>query len=159
MYIAPVLFGGLMVIYPALMQLTFTFTSLLGLTQAYFFRQPWARQKLGIQPLPVKPQQKTTRSKDAFTSYAAPWRTESNGPTTPDPKSQGLYSRLTTKARQTVAGPIAEVGGAVSELKKSMTSTAATEKRKHGRTAAELRQAKIYEEKYGRRQKATQSSK
>lgn len=157
LYILPVMVGGFMIIYPALMQLTFTFTALLGLTQAYCFRQPWIRQRLGIQPLPVKPEQKTTVQNGTLSSYAAPTQTSPNSPTSPDPKSKGLYERLTNTARQTIVGPVSEVRGAVSELKKTfgdVAGTAAPEKRKHGRTAAELRQAKAYEEKHRKRQEA-----
>ena len=146
-----------MIIYPALMQLTFTFTALLGLAQAYCFRQPWIRHRLGIQPLPVNPVQRTTLHKGTSPSYAAPTRTSSDGPISSDPKSKGLYASLTNKARQTIAGPVSEIRGAVSELKKTVgnhAGTTATEKRKHGRTAAELRQAKAYEERYRKRQEA-----
>lgn len=162
LYILPVVVGGFMVIYPALMQLTFTFTALLGLMQAYCFRQPWIRQRLGIQPLPVKPEQKISLQKGALYSYAAPTQTSSNGTMSSDPNSKGLYGRLTNKARQTITNPMSEVRGAVSELKKTMgdfAGNSAPEKRKHGRTAAELRQAKAYEEKYRKRQEARRRAK
>lgn len=105
----PILIGGVMTIYPALMQIAFTITALLGLIQAYCFRQPSIRSRLGIHPIPEKPRPKATY-KITPLSYKPPT------PTVPGSDSEGLGSRLANKVKQLSAGPVRDVKEAASSF-------------------------------------------
>lgn len=150
LWTAPILFGGTLTLYPALMQIAFTFTALLGLLQAYCFRQPWIRTLLGIQPIPQKTKPKATY-KVRPPSYQPPT------PVAPTSGPKGLPSRLTDKAKGLLAGPVKDIKEGKSSFQKSYNNylgTSKPEKRKHGRTAAELKQAKKYEEKHKKYEQA-----
>lgn len=110
LYGMPVIGGGFMLMYPACLQLTFGFTAALSLIQSYLLRQPWIRERIGIYPLPK-------RKPDSNGPGAVAARLQVYQPppqTTPDVE---VKIGVTDKAKRKVS----EVGGAVSEFKKSMT--------------------------------------
>ena len=158
----PFIGGGVLLLYPALMQVAFSFAAVLGLIQATLFRQPWVRAKLGIQPLPSKKSNarlKATPYSGALSSYEAPTPTRAAHTISSQQGSKGLISSFSSKARNLISRPASGMKGAASEVRKAMNQyrgTTGTAKKKHGRTAAELQDAKRYEERHRRQQSASQ---
>lgn len=61
LYGAPLITSFFMIFWPGALQLTFAFTSLMSYTQSYCLRQPWVREFINIQPLPVPPKAASTK--------------------------------------------------------------------------------------------------
>ena len=152
LYVMPLIGGGFLFLYPALMQVAFSFTAILGLVQAMLFRKPWIRAKLGIHPLPTK-KPKTPYSV-SLTRYEAPAPPTSTNGISSDGKPGGLISSLRSKARNLVSRPAAGVIKGVQQYQ----GTAAPNKKRHGRTPKELLDAQKYEERHRRQQTASQQS-
>lgn len=155
LYVMPLFGGGILLIYPALMQLAFSFTAVLGLVQSSLFRQPWVRDICGIQPLPTKnsPAKVTTYS-DTLSKYEAPRGATSIDTMSTTQGSEGVISSFKNKARSLVSQPFA----GMKESVKQYQSTTGSARRKHGRTANELREAQLYEERHQQQQAASQQS-
>lgn len=132
-YGIPLLSGSFMLFWPACMQLSFFFTSLFSMGQAWLLRQPWMRNWLGIQPLPepLTSSGATSSYKGTMNLYQPP----SNAP--PPEEKKGV------------------IGGAISDIKSSFSQVAdkarsvadSQTKTTTRRTAAELKYAKAYEER------------
>ena len=148
----PLIGGGFLLLYPALMQVAFSFTALLGMVQAMLFRRPWIRAKLGIHPLPTK-QPKTPYS-SSLNRYEPPAPPTSANRISSDEKPGGLVSSLRSKARNLVSRPAAGVMKGVQQYQ----GTAASTKKRHGRTPKELLDAQKYEERHRRQQTESQQS-
>jgi hypothetical protein len=54
LYVLPVGFTFIMLFMPAILQISFCCATVLGMTQAFFFRQTWFREAMGLLPI-VKP--------------------------------------------------------------------------------------------------------
>lgn len=122
---------------PAMIQLAFCFTSILGFVQSKLFRNPWMRARLGIHPQPTpKPNAENTASSNAITNFLAP---TAPNPATEQPK--GMLASI--KDRWDTANAQAKVA-------KSNAQSKGPVRRKHGRTAREIEEAQRYEEKYQR---------
>ena len=148
----PLIVGGFLSHIPALMQVAFSFTAILGMIQGILFRKPWIRAKLGIHPLPTK-KPKTPYSV-SLTRYEAPTPPTSTHRKSLDEKPGGLISSLRTKTRNLVSRPAAGVMKGVQQYQ----GTAASTKKRHGRTPKELLDAQKYEERHRRQQTASQQS-
>lgn len=111
LYGMPVVGGGFMLMYPACLQLTFGFTAALSLIQAYLLRQPWVRERLGIQPLPKRNPESSAST--LITSTLNIYQPPSQTPPTPEMKSG-----IANKAREKMS----DAKGSASELVKSVTS-------------------------------------
>ena len=134
LYGLPTLTASFMLFWPGALQLTFAFTSMMSLTQAYLLRQPWMRNFLGIQPMP-KPAAPTSYA-GVINRYEGPSPTSSSSPA---PTGKGI-----------LGGAISDIKGAASQVVKSARSLKDMQETKTGtqrRTPAELRRAKAYEEK------------
>lgn len=112
-----------MIMYPACLQLTFGFTAALSLIQAYLFRQPRVRERLGIQPLPKRKPE----------SSAPTLITSTTNIYTPPSPTPDMKSGIADKAR----GKISDARGAASELVKSVKSFTGSTK-KEPRTTSRL---------------------
>lgn len=154
LYAMPVLGGGFLLIHPALMQLTFSFTALLGLIQANLLRQPWVRAKLGVQPLPTnKPNARVTPYKGTLTTYEAPAPTRPIHTASSGQQSKGTVSSLTGKLKGMISKPVSEIAKSVQQHQASTGTT----KKRHGRTPNELKEAQSYEERHRRQQSSGRS--
>lgn len=127
-----------MLTLPAAAQISFAFTSTLGLAQAFLFRQPWFREFADLQPLP-KPTVPSNASEAAYTGKmtidVSPSRASEPSP----PKVP----------KGVIAGAVSDVKGAASQLIKSARNLLATEDKnakKQRRSPAELKRALAYEE-------------
>lgn len=133
-YGLPIMTSVFMVYWPGSLQLTFAFTSMLSLSQAYLLRQPWMRTFLKIQPL-LKPKAPTSSSySGTITTYKAPLT-----PSSPPPAPKGI-----------IGGAIHDIKGAVSQGMKTARGVKDAQKTNRGaqrRTAGELKRAKAYDEK------------
>lgn len=126
LYGMPVVGGGFMLMYPACLQLTFGFTAALSLIQAYLFRQPWVRERLGIQPLPKR--NRASSAPTLITSTLNIYQPPSQAPPTPEMKSG-----IANKAREKMS----DAKGAASELATSVKSFTGSTK-KDPRTTSRL---------------------
>jgi hypothetical protein len=64
LYVMPVVFSGVMLVMPAILQVSFFAATVLGMMQAFLFKNPRFRQAMGLLPI-VKPNGPTTL--DPFT--------------------------------------------------------------------------------------------
>src|SRR6266511_1466008 len=55
-YVLPTVSGAIMLLCPATLQIYFFVTAALGFVQSRLIQNSWVRAKLGITPMPVKPQ-------------------------------------------------------------------------------------------------------
>ncbi|KAL8711441.1 MAG: hypothetical protein Q9220_004099 [cf. Caloplaca sp. 1 TL-2023] len=129
-YVLPVMSAGIMCVWPAGMQMTFAFTSLMALLQAYLFKQPWFRTLWGIHPLlpPVAP-----NSGPQHRSMVV----ETTARTVPEP-DKGFLESATSGVR-----------GTISELKEKGSKFIQSQRKKPTgrRSAAQNEEAKRYEER------------
>lgn len=139
LYGAPVMGGGFMLMYPACMQLTFGFTAVMALIQAYLFRQPWVRERLGICPLPK-------RNPETGSSRIITSRLNMYQPPSQTPPALELKSGVTGKAKE----KFSEAKGAASEFMKSMKNlqgSTAKDAKKPGPANSELSKAQMLQER------------
>lgn len=131
LYGMPILTSFFMLFWPGALQLTFACTSLLGLIQAYLFRQARVRKFLNIQPLPV-PKTQTAAPPTPAITWDSP-------PSSSVPAKTGI-----------LAGAISEIKGAATQVVKSARRLRDSDDTKKGaarRSPRELRRANEYEEK------------
>jgi len=135
-YGLPFMSGAFMLFWPACMQLSFFFTSIISLGQSYLLRLPAVRNWLGIQPLP-KPTATTKRPDTPYTGTMNIYQAPSNAPPPPPAEKKGIIGGAISDIKS-AASKAAEGARSFGEQKKSPTKR---------RTAAELRQAKAFEER------------
>ncbi|KAL8733186.1 MAG: hypothetical protein Q9181_003669 [Wetmoreana brouardii] len=131
----PMISTIVMLFWPAMIQMTFFCTSIVALLQAFFFKQPWFRDYLGVHPLP-SPATPTSSSKSQYKNMVIPTsaRTVSEEAETP---KQGLFK------------------DAISNLKKQGSNLLERNQKPSGRRSeAEVAAARKYEER--RRKEAEQ---
>ncbi len=142
-YGLPVLSGLFMLAWPGAMQLTFFATSIMSMIQATMFRKPWFRTWLGIYPLPDKPLTPTTGADPA------PKSTYNGTMTLYQPPS--FTAPVVEEKKGLIGGAMSEITGMRNEALKSLKKVVGTDTPETGgrkkRTAAELKQAKAYEER------------
>ncbi|KAL8754831.1 MAG: hypothetical protein Q9184_004994, partial [Pyrenodesmia sp. 2 TL-2023] len=109
--------------WPAALQLSFAFSSLLSLAQTSLFKQPWFRELLRIHPLPPPA---PPPSEHAIKSMTIP-TTARTKPAESEAPAQGLVGRVSTTLKKYVPNNQSSPSG--------------------GRTKAQIAEAKRYEEK------------
>ncbi|KAL8717096.1 MAG: hypothetical protein Q9225_005631 [Loekoesia sp. 1 TL-2023] len=97
-WVLPILSVAFMSFWPAAMQLGFTWTAILSLTQSLAFKQPWFRNFLGIHPLPPPASARPhTQTKGMVIPTTA--RTQAQDSDTP---TRGLVGSATSKFKNFV---------------------------------------------------------
>lgn len=109
--------------WPAALQLSFAFSSLLSLVQTYLFKQPWFRETLRIHPLPPPTPPPSEHPIKAMTIPT----TARTKPAESEAPAQGLVGRVSTTLKKYVPDNQPSPSG--------------------GRTKAQIAEAKRYEEK------------
>ncbi|KAL8772783.1 MAG: hypothetical protein Q9209_002128 [Squamulea sp. 1 TL-2023] len=128
--------------WPAAMQLSFFWTSVMALTQARMFKQPWFRQFWKIHPLPSKDDSTTQReSRTGYKGMVIP-TTAREIPQQADVSQDGAFGSAKAKFQATMTD-LQERGqkfvkDSMEKNRKSPTSR---------RSAAEINEAKKYDEK------------
>lgn len=130
LYGVPLLTSCFMLFWPGALQLTFAFTSILSLLQSYLLRQPWMRNFLNIQPLPIP------KPAGAASPYAGTITQHESTPSTP-PVKKGV-----------LGGAISDIKGAASQVVKTARNLRDSPDAKRGsrrRSPAEVKRAQDYE--------------
>ncbi|KAL8704324.1 MAG: hypothetical protein Q9201_002510 [Fulgogasparrea decipioides] len=131
----PIISTVVMLFWPAMMQMTFFWTSTMALLQAYLFKKPWFRDYWGIHPLP-SPTTSTPSSDSQYKSMVIPTSARTV-PEEPETAKKGLF------------------GDTITKLKNQGSKFLGKNQKPSGRrSAAEVAAAKRYEER--RRKEAEQ---
>ena len=157
LYIMPLMGGGILFIYPALMQVAFSFAAILGLVQSSIFRQPWIRAKLGIQPLPLPPktpQSEMTPYRETLGTHESPTSRGVLDNEAAKRAPKGMISSIKSKAKDLILTPVVGMKKGIQQHQ----ATAGIAKKKHGRTTRELQEAQRYEERRQRQHAENQQS-
>ena len=134
LYVLPPMSGAIMTFWPGGLQLVFSFTAMIALIQSTLLRKAWFRRFFGIQPLPEP---------DATKGHGQAYTTTINKYQAP------TKSKLGHERRKGILGAWVDITSAVSETAKAGKNIMQSQRKDQQSrlTAAELRHAKLYEEK------------
>lgn len=137
LYVLPLVSAGFMLTLPSAVQISFAFSSMLALAQTLQFRQPWFRKFANLQPLP-----KPTEPNASEATYAGKMTIDVS-------PSEALEPSSPPGPKGYIAGAVADIKGAASQIIKSARNLLETEDKnapKQRRSPAELKRALAYEE-------------